>query len=60
MALKITLMKSTIGRKDDHIATIHSLGLRKIGDVTVQPANPCTQGKINKVSYLINVEEISE
>lgn len=60
MALKITLLKSTIGRKDDHIATVHSLGLKKIGDVTVQPDNPCTQGKIKKVSYLVQVEEVSE
>ena len=37
MALKIKLVKSLVGRKDSHIATAASLGLRKIGAETVQP-----------------------
>ena len=39
MALKIKLVKSLVGRKDSHIATAASLGLRKIGAETVQPDN---------------------
>ena len=35
--VKITLVKSLNGRNKKHIATAHSLGLTKIGDVTVQP-----------------------
>ncbi|MBD5158990.1 MAG: 50S ribosomal protein L30 [Ruminococcus sp.] len=57
MAKKITLTKSLIGRKKDQIATAESLGLRKIGDVTVQPDNAQTAGKINKISHLIEVTE---
>ncbi|MDE6035115.1 MAG: 50S ribosomal protein L30 [Ruminococcus sp.] len=57
MAKKITLTKSLIGRKKDQIATAESLGLRKIGDVTVQPDNAQTTGKINKISHLIEVTE---
>lgn len=57
MAKKIKLIKSLIGRKDDQIATAISLGLRKIGDVTTQPDNAQTQGKINKISHLIEVTE---
>ncbi len=57
MAKKITLVKSLIGRKKDQIATAESLGLRKIGDETVQPDNAQTQGKINKISHLIEVTE---
>lgn len=53
----ITLTKSLIGRKKNHIATANSLGLRKIGDVTVQENNVATQGKINTISYLITVKE---
>lgn len=56
--IKIRLKKSTIGSKKDQIATVHSLGLRKIGDSAVQPDNPQTRGKINKVSHLVVVEEI--
>ncbi len=57
--MKITLNKSLIGRLDKHIATAHALGLKKVGDVTVQPDNAQTQGKIKKISYLVSVEAIS-
>ena len=53
--LKITLKKSLIGRNKKQIATAEALGLHKIGDVTVQPDNPQTQGKINKISHLLEV-----
>ena len=57
MAKQIKLVKSLIGRKKDQIATAQSLGLRKVGDVTTQPDNAQTQGKINKISHLIEVTE---
>lgn len=57
MAKNIKLVKSLIGRKKDQIATAQSLGLRKIGDTTTQPDNAQTQGKINKISHLIEVTE---
>ena len=55
--LKITLVKSLNGRLEKHIATAASLGLRKIGDATVQPDNEQTRGKIAKIGYLLCVEE---
>lgn len=57
MAKKVELVKSLIGRKQDQIDTAHSLGLRKIGDVTTQPDNVATQGKVNKISHLVKVTE---
>lgn len=57
MAKNIKLVKSLIGCKKDQIATAKSLGLKKIGDVTTQPDNPQTQGKINKITHLIEVTE---
>lgn len=54
--IKIKLVKSLNGRLDKHIATAHSLGLKKIGDVTLQPDNAPTQGKIHQISYLVKVE----
>jgi large subunit ribosomal protein L30 len=57
MALKIKLKKSLIGRKDSHIATAHSLGLRKINAVVTQPDNEATRGKLNHISYLVEVTE---
>lgn len=55
--VKITLVKSLIGRKKDQIATAHSLGLRKIGAAALQPDNVQTQGKIKKICHLVEVAE---
>lgn len=55
--IKIKLIRSLIGCKKDQIATAHSLGLRKIGNVTVQPDNDQTKGKIKKISHLVETQE---
>ena len=55
--IKIKLVKSLIGCKKDQIATARSLGLRKIGNETVQPDNAQTQGKINKIVHLVEVSK---
>ncbi len=55
--LTITLKKSLIGCKEKQIATAISLGLKKPGDVTVQPDNAQTKGKIAKISHLVEVTE---
>lgn len=55
--VQVKLVRSLIGSKKDQIATAHALGLHKIGDVAIQPANPQTQGKINKINHLIEVTE---
>lgn len=56
--LKITLVKSLIGRKKDHIATANALGLKKIGKSVQHEATPQINGMIAKISYMINVEEV--
>ncbi len=60
MMLKIKLVKSLNGRLKKHIATAESLGLRRIGQVTVQPDNDQTRGKIAKIGYLLEVTEVEE
>ena len=55
--LNIKLVKSLNGRLDKQVATANSLGLRKIGDVTVQPDNDQTRGKIAKIGYMLQVTE---
>ena len=55
--IKIQLTKSLIGCKKDQIATAHSLGLRKIGNITEQPDNVQTQGKIAKIYHLVTIVE---
>ena len=56
--VKITLVKSTIGRKQDQIATVSALGLKKISQSVEKEATPQIRGMINKVKHLVKVEEI--
>ncbi|MCC8192028.1 MAG: 50S ribosomal protein L30 [Ruminococcus sp.] len=55
--LKITLVKSLNSKTKNQIAVAESLGLKKIGAVTVQPDNAQTQGKIKKIAHLVKVTE---
>ena len=55
--VKITLVRSLNDRTKDQVATAYSLGLKKIGNETIQPDNAQTQGKIKKISHLIKVTE---
>ena len=55
--LKIELKKSLIGRGAKPIATAEALGLKKPGDVTVQPDNAATPGKIAKIGFMLSVTE---
>ena len=55
--LKIELVKSLNGRLVKHIATANSLGLRKIGQKTIQPDNAQTRGKLQQIGYLVKVTE---
>ena len=58
MNYQIKLKKSLIGSKKDQIATAHSLGLKKMGQIVTQPDNAATKGKIVKISHLIEVAEV--
>ncbi len=57
---KIKLVRSLIGCKKDQIATAHSLGLKRPGQIASQPDNAATAGKIKKIIHLIEVSEESE
>ena len=56
--VKLTLVKSLIGRKKEHIATVNALGLRKIRKEIEHEETPQIKGMINKVSYLLKVEQV--
>ena len=56
--LRIELVKSIIGRKPNHIATVKSLGLKKINYVVEHVETPELKGKLAQVSYLLKVEEV--
>ncbi|GAA0734290.1 50S ribosomal protein L30 [Clostridium oceanicum] len=55
--VKVKLVKSLIGRKKDHIATVKALGLHKIGSTVEHEGTPQIKGMINKINYLLKVEE---
>ena len=57
MALKVKLVKGLAGKNKDQIAIAASLGLRKTGDVSVQPDNAATKGKNFKITHLVEVTE---
>ena len=54
--LKVTLVKSVIGTKQDHRATVRGLGLRRLNSSSVLQDTPAVRGMINKVSYLLKCE----
>jgi large subunit ribosomal protein L30 len=55
--IKVTLVKSTIGRLPSHKACVAGLGLRRMHHSSVVIDTPENRGMINKVSYLLKVEE---
>ncbi|MEE9286533.1 MAG: 50S ribosomal protein L30 [Gammaproteobacteria bacterium] len=55
--IKVTLVKSTVGRLASHKACILGLGLRRIGHTVLRQDTPENRGMINKVKYLLEVEE---
>lgn len=56
--LKITLVRSTIGRPPHHRKIVKALGLRKINQSVELPDTPQTRGAVNKVPHLLKVEEL--
>ena len=58
--IQVKLVKSLIGSTKPQLATARALGLQKIGDVTVQPDNAATQGKVRKLAHLVEVSEAEQ
>lgn len=56
--IKVTLVKSIIGTKESHRATVRGLGLRKLNSSSELEDTPAVRGMINKVSYLVKCEGI--
>ena len=55
--IKVTQTKSTIGRLPKHIETMRGLGLCRINHTVELEDTPSVRGMINKVSYMVKVEE---
>jgi large subunit ribosomal protein L30 len=57
--LKVTQVRSAIGRKRNQRETLRSLGLKRINDTVVQEDRPEIRGMVATVPHLVTVEEIS-
>ncbi|NQZ87121.1 MAG: 50S ribosomal protein L30 [Colwellia sp.] len=55
--VKVTQMKSSIGRLPKHRATLRGLGLRRIRHTVELEDTPSVRGMINTVSYMVKVED---
>ena len=56
--IRITLVRSVHGRLASHRACVRGLGLRRMHHSAVVEDTPCTRGMIDKVAYLLKVEEL--
>ncbi len=56
--IKVTLVKSTISILPQHKKIVAALGLKKVNSVKIHNANPCILGMIDKVKYLLKVENV--
>jgi len=54
--IKVTQIRSTAGRLKVHQACVRGLGLRRIGHTVEVQDTPSNRGMINKVNYLVKVE----
>jgi large subunit ribosomal protein L30 len=56
--LQVAQVKSAIGTRPNHRATLHALGLGKVGKSTVLPDRPEIRGLIRRVAHLVDVREV--
>jgi large subunit ribosomal protein L30 len=54
--VKVTLVRSLIGTKAPHRATVRGLGLRRVNSSSLLEDTPAVRGMINKVAYLLKCE----
>ena len=56
--VRVTLVRSMHGRLKRHRACVRGLGLKRMHQTVEVEDSPCTRGMINRVSYLLKVEEV--
>jgi large subunit ribosomal protein L30 len=55
--IKVKLVRSPVGRLPAHRACVAGLGLRRMHQIVEVEDTPCTRGMINKVNYMVKVQE---
>ncbi|SFG95248.1 large subunit ribosomal protein L30 [Desulfotomaculum arcticum] len=56
--LKITLVRSLIGRPETQRKTVRAMGLTKLNHFVIREDSPQVRGVINKIPHLLKVEEV--
>ena len=56
--LKVTQVKSAIGRVEKQKLTVRALGIRRLNQTVVHNDTPQIRGMINKITHLLKVEEV--
>ncbi|MBI3915697.1 MAG: 50S ribosomal protein L30 [Betaproteobacteria bacterium] len=54
--LKVTLVRSPVGTRPEHRASVRGLGLRRLNHTVELPDTPAIRGMVRKVSYLVRCE----
>ncbi len=55
--IKITQVRSGIGRKETHKRTLRALGIKRHQQSVIHEDTPAIQGMINKISHMVDVQE---
>jgi len=58
--LKITQVRSGIGRQEGHRRTLRALGIKRHQQSVVHDDTPAIQGMISQISYMLDVKEVEE
>lgn len=58
--LRIRLVRSAIGRSENQKRTVAALGLRRLNQEVIQPANLQTLGMVRKIAHLVHVEQVED
>ena len=56
--LKLTLIKSSIGRKQAHRRTLRALGFHRLNETVLKDDNPAVRGMIHSVNDMLKIEEV--
>jgi len=57
-SLRVTLVRSLIGRKPSHKACARGLGIRRIHQPVLVPDTPENRGMVDKIAYMLRVEHV--
>lgn len=57
--IKVTLLKSFIGRTKDQVSTVRGLGLKRIGDTATLISTKPVMGMVEKVKFMLKCEEVN-